>query len=182
MFALGGGEEANFTEAEGVENLCAKSVTSKVHVDGFEGAGLLCLRATLWDLEPCAGVCHVEEGALAFVGDLLKGAIDGRLLIRIEGGKDVVEDIFRLNADKGRMLIEFTHGKSEMDSLISEGTEKMQGPIAVPVFEGSGEDTLDEFLPIMTVLNELFDGDQFQVKVPAIFEEFGQASHGSIFI
>lgn len=93
VFALGGGEEADFAEAEGVEDLSAKSITTEVHTDGFEGAGLLRLRATLWDLEACAGVGHVEEGALAFVGDLLKGSVDGRLLIGIVGGEDVVENI-----------------------------------------------------------------------------------------
>lgn len=182
VFALGGGEEADFAEAEGVEDLRAKPVTTKVHTDGLEGAGLLRLRATLWDLEACAGVGHVEEGTLAFIGDLLKGSVDGRVLIGILGGKDVVEDILRLNSDEGRMFIEVTHGESEMDSLIGEGAEKMQGPLAVAVFEGSGDDTFDELLPIVPVFNELFNGDQFQVEVPAVFEEFGQPGHGTIFI
>lgn len=66
-----------------------------------------------------------------------------------------------MNSDEGRILIEFTHRKREMDSLIGEGAEKMQGPIAISVFERSGGDTFDELLAIMPVFNELFNGDQF---------------------
>lgn len=177
MAAFGRGEEADFTEAEGVEDLSTEAVASKVHADRIKGAGWV--GVGLRDLETGAGVGDVEEGAFSLIGDMAQGAVDGGVRI---GGEDIAEDIFRLDPDESGAGIHLAHGESEVDAVVGERAKEVKGPLAEGVLEGARKDALDQFFPAVAVFDELLDGDQFEAESAAVLEQFGEAGHGAILV
>jgi len=180
--ALRAGQEADTPEAEGVKDLCAESVAAKVHADWLKGAGVIGSRDPRGDLKPGAAVRHVDERATPFLGDAGKGEVDGALFGTILAAEDIVEDIFGLDPDKGRVFVELTHCQGKMDTVIGQRSEKMQGPFAMRVPERLGKDRLNQFLAAVAVLDQLFDGNQFKRKAFPEFPQFREAGHGTVFI
>ena len=100
MSALGRGEQADAAQAQGVENLCPKTVATKIHAHGFEDASIVIDRSTLGDAETGTGVRHVDKRAFPLLGDLLQGEVDTALLPRGVAIEDITEDILGLNPDQ----------------------------------------------------------------------------------
>lgn len=182
MLTLRGREEADLSEAEGVEDLGAESVTAKIHMDGFKGAGAVIGICLLWDLQAGAGLGHVDESALTLLCDTLEREVDAAFLSGCMAIKYIAEDIFGLDADESGLLVELTHGEGEMDAVIGQGAEQVQGPVPVGVGKRLGEQGLDKFLAIVAVLDQLLDGDELEAELLAELDQFREACHGSVLI
>lgn len=183
--AVGGGEEADAAEAEHVKDLGTESVTAKIHVDGFEGAGMGIGGRALGNGEAGAGLGHVDKGATAILSDALHGGFDGATgggVFGMGGGEDILEDIFGLDADKGGLGGEFTHGEGEVDALIGEGAENVEGPVAVSVGERLGSDLFDELFAVMAIFDQLLYGDDAEAEAFLEAEQFGEACHGAVLV
>lgn len=184
------GEEFHFGDAEVVEDLGADAVVAGVHGEaevevGLEGVHALFLELVGFEFveqaDAAAFLLHVDDDAFALFFDDLEGGGELVAAVAAEGAEEVAGEAGGVDADEDGFVF-FPGAFEDGEVGFGAGGVGVGADAEVAVFGGEVhfDFAVDEAFVFHPVLDEVFDGDDFEFVLLGDFEELGQAGHGAV--
>src|SRR5262249_30834765 len=161
------GEQANCSQTQIGEYLCAETVLAEIHVEAklsvcFHRVIALFLQFVSFDFgreaDAASFLAHVDHNSATGFGNLAHGLMQLRATIATAGTEDIASETFAVNTDEHIFLAgHFATNESEMMLAIDFGTIEVKAEIAVIGWELHDLDSFNQFLAGATILDEIGD-------------------------